>query len=169
MITDFGSITMGTAVPGAASASLAIQASCDIAAPNVDAQLTAVASFQPVAQVSYPNLLALAQLIVKHILDALAALLEPPDLTVQANFAQDAKVALTASLGAIQAQLAIALALDANLAASLRALAYSGPQNAMGSELAAALGSGSADALAVILVATSPAAQAALSAVFKVS
>lgn len=170
MITDLGSLTLGAVVPAAAEAAVAIDVTADIAAPDVSAQLTALASFTPVAELSLAAQLEIAQAIVANIQQAITLGITPPSLTLQAEIAAGITADLTAKLGTIEAQVAIAAALQALLATGgVRLLRYSGAQNAFGAELAAALGPDPSSCNALVLLTTSGATWTAMQGVFKTS
>lgn len=166
MITDIGSLTLAAAIPWAATAALNLTTACNLAAPNVQAQLTAMASFQPSVMISFTDLYALAQQIIANILAAINAIPPIPqiDLSVQAQMGLDLKVALQALLVQFQAFLAFALAFPSG---SAHAYVYGGPKNAFGSELATALGPGSENCNALVLVATDSAGWVGMQAMFK--
>jgi hypothetical protein len=168
MITDLGSHTLAEIVPAAADATAAIEVTADIAAPNVSAQLTALASFTPSVTLSLADQLAQAQAIVASIQAAITAGITPPSLDVQVALAAAAVAALQAKLEAIQVQVDFAAALGELLATGdVRLLAFSGAQNDLGSELAAELGGDATSAHALVLVTTSGASWTAMQGVFK--
>ncbi|WP_437647875.1 hypothetical protein [Sorangium sp. So ce362] len=170
MITDLGSLTLGAVVPGAAAAAAATVVACDVAAPDVSGQLTALASFAPVAELSFAAQLEIAQSIVANIQEAITLGLTPPSLSLQAEIAADITADLTAKLGTIEAQVAIAAALQALLATGgVRLLRFAGAQNAFGGELGTALGGAATNANALVLLTTSGAAWSAVQGVLKTS
>lgn len=170
MITDLGSLTLGVVVPGAASAAVAIDVACGIAAPNVSAQLEALASFTPSAGLSLAAQLSIAQSIVTNIQASIALGIEPPSLADQVAAAAAIIAQLEAQLATVEAQAAIGVALAGLLATGgVRLLRYDGPQNAFGAELSAALGADPTSCNALVLLTTSGAAWTAMQGVFKTS
>ncbi|WP_437606250.1 hypothetical protein WMF20_35360 [Sorangium sp. So ce834] len=170
MITDLGSMTLGAALPAAVSATAAIDVACDIAAPNVSAQLDALASFTPTASLTLAAQLELAQAIVSNIQEAITLGIEPPSLDAQVAAAAAVIAQLQGMLEAVQAQAALGLALEAQLAVGgVRLLAFSGAQDTLGGELATALGPDTTSAHALVLVTTSGPAWAAMQEVFTTS
>ncbi|KYF64528.1 hypothetical protein [Sorangium cellulosum] len=170
MITDYGSLTLGVVVPGAASAAAAIDVACGVAAPNVSAQLTALASFTPSAGLTLVQQLEIAQNIVSNIQDAIALGLESPSLAVQAAVAAAITADLQAKLLTVQAQLDAAVELQGLLATGgVRLLKFVGVQNAFGAELAAELGPGSGATYALVLLTNGGDAWTAVEGVLKTS
>jgi hypothetical protein len=167
MITDLGTASIGVAVPGAVASAAAAVTVSGIAAPNVSAQLTAMASFTPQAVLPFIDQIASLQATITALQAAIAAGLLPPSLSAQATLAAAAVATLTANLGIIEAQLNVALGIQGLLATGgLRALVYSGPQDDMGNELAAELGSDTTDCHALILTTTSGATWTAAEGIF---
>ncbi|WP_438041452.1 hypothetical protein [Sorangium sp. So ce128] len=170
MISDLGSLTLGAVVPAAAGAAAAIDVACDIAAPNVSAQLTALASFTPTASLSLAAQLEIAQSIVSNLQASIALGIEPPSLAEQAAAAAAIISQLEGMFATVQAQAEIGAALEAQLAVGgVRLLAFAGAQSALGGELAAALGPDATAAHALVLVTTSSSAWAAMQGVFTTS
>jgi hypothetical protein len=170
MIADLGTASLAVAVPGAASAAVAIDVSCGIAAPNVEAQLTALASFTPSVSLSLAAQLDIATSTVANIEASIAAGITPPSLSAQVDMALAIIAELEAKLVTVQAQLAISVALQAQLATGgVRLLTYSGARDAFGAELAAELGVGAASCNALVLLTESGAAWTAMQGVFKTS
>ncbi|XXY23362.1 hypothetical protein WME88_27500 [Sorangium sp. So ce216] len=170
MIVDYGSLTLGAVVPGAAAAAAAVDVACGVAAPNVSAQLTALASFTPSAGLTLPQQLEIAQAIVSNIQNALALGLESPSLDAQVAAAAAVAADLQAKLLTVQAQLNIAVELQGLLAtAGVRLLKFVGVQSAFGAELAAELGPGSGATYALVLITNGGDAWTAVEGVFKTS
>jgi hypothetical protein len=159
-------------VPEALSAQLSIIAACDIAAPNVNAQLTALASFQPSILLQLTDMLALAAQIVANVQAAISAIPPIPVLSLDAQIALAASITvdLNTMLGIIDVQMAFAVSLGELLATGgVHLLAYSGPNNALGGELAAALGGGTAQTWGVLMITQSSATWTAMQTMFKTS
>ncbi|WP_437958599.1 hypothetical protein WME76_02315 [Sorangium sp. So ce119] len=170
MITDLGSLTLGAVVPAAGAAAAATVAACDVAAPDVSGQLTALATFAPSASLGLAAQLELAQSIVANILASIALGIEPPSLAVQASAAAAVISTLEAKLATVEAQLELAVELQALLGtAGVRLLRFAGPQNTLGGELSSALGSATTSANALVLLTTSGVAWSAMQGVFKTS
>jgi hypothetical protein len=169
-MTDLGSLSVGGIVPAAVSASAAIKIACGIAAPNVSAQISAMVGFTPKLAFSFADQLSVALQIVNDLQIAIAVGLPALSLSAQVSLGVSVSATLNANLTLIQAQLDVSLALDLELAAAgVRLLTYAGAQNAMGSALTTALGSDATAVNGLVLVATSPAAWAAMQTVFKTS
>lgn len=170
MITDLGTASIAVAVPGALDASVAIGVACGIAAPNVDAQLTALASFTPSLNLSFVAQLDIAASIATNINGAITAGIAPPSLDAQIDLSLDIIADLQATLLLIQAQAAIGIALGDLLATGgLRLLTYSGPQDDFGGELATELGAPTTSCNALVLLTTSGATWTAMQGIFKTS
>lgn len=170
MITDLGSATLAVTVPGAAGAAAAIGVACGIAAPDVTAQLSALASFTPTVSLSFAAQLDIAASIVSNINAAIAAGITPPSLDAQIALSVDIIADLQAKLALIEAQAAIGIALGSLLAtAGVRTLTYSGPQDDFGAELAAELGAPTTSCNALVLLTTSGAAWTAMQTLFRAS
>lgn len=170
MITDLGSLTLGVVVPGAASAAVAIDVACGIAAPNVSAQLEALASFTPSAGLSLAAQLSIAQSIVTNIQASIALGIEPPSLADQVAAAAAIIAQLQAQLVTVEAQAAIGVALAGLLATGgVRLLTYAGAVEDLGPEVAEWLGADPASCNALVLIATSGGTWAAMQGVFKTS
>lgn len=169
MITDHGTATLAVAVPGAAGAAVAIDVACGIAAPDVTAQLAALASFTPTLSLSFAAQLDIATDILTNINAAIAAGITPPSLDAQVSLSLDIIADLQAKLLSIQAQAAIGIALSDLLAtAGVRVLTYAGPQDDFGSELATELGGATTSSNAVVLLTSSGAAWTAMQSLFGV-
>ncbi len=169
-VADLGSVTVGAAVPAGPALSAAVDASVGIAAPDVSAQVSAVASFSPSAMLSLTQLLDAANAVVANIQAAIVAGLTPPSLAAQAALGASVQVDLTAKLATLQAQLNLALGLDELFAqAGVRVLTFSGQQKDFGGELATALGPDATNANAVVLLTQSAAAWTAMQGVLKTS
>lgn len=172
MITDLGSLTLSAIVPSLHVATGAITASCDIAAPNVNAQLTALASFTPQVSLSIADQITLVEATLAALQAALVAIPPIPTLSLsaQVDLAADVVATLEATLLTISAQLAIAVDLDALLAnGSVRLLTYSGPQDDFGSELSTELGAPTTDINALVLLTSNSASWTAMQGLFKTS
>ncbi|XXX73874.1 hypothetical protein WMF30_40130 [Sorangium sp. So ce134] len=170
MITDYGSLTLAVVVPAAAEAMAAIDVACGVAAPNVSAQLTALASFTPSAGLTLAQQLEIAQAIVSNIQNAISLGLESPSLEAQVAAAAAITADLQAQLLTVQAQLDIAVVLQGLLAtAGVRLLKYVGPQNAFGAELAAELGPAATATYALVLLTNGGDAWTSMQGVFKTS
>ncbi|AUX33155.1 MULTISPECIES: hypothetical protein [Sorangium] len=170
MIVDYGSLSLGVVVPGAANAAVAIDVACGVAAPNVSAQLTALATFTPSASLGLAAQLDLAQAIVANIQSAIALGLESPSLDAQVAAAAAITADLQAKLLTVQAQVDIAVELQGMLATGgVRLLKFVGTQDAFGAELAAELGPATTATYALVLLTNGGAAWTAVQGVFKTS
>ncbi len=170
MITDLGTFTLAVVVPAAASAAAAGVAACDIAAPNVSAQLSAMASFTPSAGLTLAQQLSIAQDIVSNIQDAITLGLESPSLAAQVAAAAAVTAQLTSMLASVEAQLSIVVDIQGLLATGgARLLTYAGQQDDFGAELAVELGPATTSCNALVLLTTSGATWTAMQEVFKTS
>lgn len=172
MITDLGSFTIGVAVPAAATANAGLLVVGNIAAPNVSAQIAALATFTPSVTIPFPDLLALAQSIIANIQAAIAAIPPIPVISLSAQVALAASITATlnAQLAAISAQLSLQATIAALLATGgVRILVFDGANDVFGSELATALGAGTTHTNAIVLLTTSGATWTAMQASFKTS
>src|SRR6185369_7632509 len=117
-LVPIGTLSLAAAVPGAASANASLAISNGIAAPNVSAQLTAVADFSPSVTPNFAAQLAMAQAIVANIEAAIAALPPIPILSLQAqvDLALAVKADLQTMLNTINAQVTIQAQIAALLA-----------------------------------------------------
>ena len=170
MITDLGSLTLAVITPSLPSATAAITAVCDIAAPNVNAQLTALASFSPQAMVSIADQITMVQATLGALIEASLAVPPIPtiDLSAQVALALEAVAALELQLEAISLNLALAVDLNALLAnGSVRLLTYSGPQDDFGTELAAELGAPTTSINALVLLTSNSTSWSAMQTLFK--
>lgn len=171
-LTSLGSISLAVALPGAAQANAALLIACDVAAPNVGSQITAMASFSPSVSVDLSSQLALAESIIANIEAAIAAI--PPIPTVSLSAQVALALALKADLEAMLALINAKLSLQASLAsllatAGVTGYAWDGANNALGPALTTALGGAGTHTNAVILLTTSGGTWTAMQAVLKTS
>lgn len=169
-LVNLGSLSLAVAVPGAATANVALGVAASIAAPNVSAQITAAASFTPSVSLSLTDLLAMAESILANIEAAIAAIPPIPilDLSAQVALAASVKADLDAMLLVVEAQVAIQVDIGALLATGgVVAYAWDGANSALGPALTAALGGAATHSNAIILYTTSGASWTAMQAFFK--
>lgn len=170
MITDLGSASLTIIVPGAAGATVAISVVCGIAAPDVSAQLTALASFTPSLNLSFAAQLDIAASIVTNLNAAITAGITPPSLDAQIALSLDIIADLQTKLLLIEAQAAIGIALSGLLAnGSVRTLVYSGPQDDFGSELSAELGAPTTSCNGIVLLTSNGTSWTAMQSIFRTS
>jgi hypothetical protein len=174
-IAYLGSLSVGTAVPGASAAITAGLSGINTALPLLADQLAALQAFIP-APISFAAQLALAQNMVLSINAAITAGLPVPDLAAQIAIILAQIAALIAQLASIQAQVDILTALQSPLAAAgVHGYAFDGQTNQLGSELGGELasgvpgGSGTDHANALVLVTTIGATWDAMGLILKVS
>lgn len=168
-ITHIGSLSIGVAVPGCATAVSAGIAGIGGALDNLLAQLTALSAFVPVP-IDFVAQLALAEQMVTSVNAAISAGLPVPSLAAQIAIVAAKVVELTAQITAITAQLTVLTDLQAPLAAAgVDAYAYDGPVDSFGSELDAALGGAGTHANGLAFVTTVPATWDAMTVIFKVT
>lgn len=171
-LTSLGSSTIAVAVPGAAEANAALDVACGIAAPNVSAQITAIASFSPSVGLDFHQQLDLTADIVTNLDAALAAIPPIPtlDLSAQVSLALATKTALEAVLALVEAQVTIQANIAALLAtAGVEGYAWDGRKEDLGAAITAALGADATHSNAVILLTTSGAAWTSMQGVFRTS
>ncbi len=170
MITSLGSLSIGVAVPAASDVNAALLVTANIAAPNVSAQITALASFTPSVTVSFADLLAMANEIIANINAAIAAIPPIPVISLSAQVALAAAILvdLNAALAIIDANIALQATIAGLLATgSVQAYIFDGANNAFGGELATALGGATTHTNAIVLLTTSGASWTAMQAFFK--
>ncbi len=170
MITPLGTVSIAVAVPAAASVNAGLAIVGGIAAPNVSAQVTALASFTPSLILSLTDMLALANQVIANIEAAIAAIPPIPTVSLSAQVALAASITATlnAQLAAISAQMSLQVSVAALLATgSIQAYVFDGANNAFGGELATALGGATTHTNAIVLLTTSPSAWLAMEAFFK--
>ncbi len=166
MITPLGSLTVGAAVPGVA---LSIAQLATLIAAELSAKLELQAQLDGNVSFDVPDPAALATAVAESVLGFDPAAM----ISASAGFSAD----LTADIAAKAAIVAPAQTLVATLqgavaSAGLTGYTHSGRADTLGSELAAAVASdfaSSAAVHAVVLVAATPEAFAALSAILKTS
>jgi hypothetical protein len=169
-LVALGSVSLAVAVPGAATANVALGVAASIAAPNVSAQITAAASFTPSASLGLAQLLAIADAILANINAAIAAIPPIPVLSLSAQVALAAavKADLDAMLLVVQAQVAIQIQIASLLATGgVVAYAWDGANSALGPALTAALGGAATHSNAIILYTTSGVTWTAMQGLFK--
>jgi hypothetical protein len=170
VITDLGSLTLAVIAPGAAVAAAAAVTVSGLAAPEVQAQLDALADFSPSAQLSFLDQIAQCEAIITGLQAMIAAGITPPSLSAQVTITLNIVASLQVSLAAIQAQLDIAVGIQDLLAeGSVRLFTYSGPQDDFGGELAAELGAPTTSVNALVLLTSNGASWTAMQGLFKTS
>jgi hypothetical protein len=169
-IAPLGELTVGGAVPGAASAVVAGEAGITVAVPDLQARIDAIIAWTPV-EVSFAADLALAIQTVAGIQAAITAGLTPPSIAAQIAIMATTLAELEAQLAQVNAQLAIIVALKAPLlVAGLRGYAFDGDASAAGSEIGGALSGDFTGHINAVVFATSAAdAWAALGEIVKVT
>jgi hypothetical protein len=168
-VTALGSLSVGVAVPGCAAAVTAGATGIGAGLSDILARLAALEAFVP-QPFSFAAQLSVVQGTLASVRSAIALGLPEPSIADQLAAIAALIAELAALVGGMQGQLAIITGLQAHLtAAGIAAYAFDGARSALGAELQAAIGPGSAHANALVLVTTDPAAWVALSAVMKVS
>lgn len=174
-VTSLGNITIGAAVPGALAASVAGQAGINLALPDIQARLTALASFAP-SLGDFSADIALAGQIIASINAAITAGITPPSLSAQVSLVAALIADLEAAVLSINAQLSIVLDFAALLGtAGVHAYHYTGRADQLGAGMTSELSSGfpggaAGDSTnALILGTTSGTTWTAMSDVFKVA
>jgi len=174
-VVHVGSLSIGDAVPAAATVSAAGVSGINGALPDLTARLLALASFSP-APVNFALQLALAQSTVASIQSAIALGLPAPSIAAQIAEVAAQVAALEAVLASVEANLATVVDVQAQLSvAGLHSYVYTGDVGDLGAEFTTELAGGlpggapTAAASAVLLITTSPAAWAAMEQVFRVT
>lgn len=161
-----GSLTLGACLPGAAAAQLAGEAGLNLVLPSIQARLDAASAANLQLGVSPPSLAATVAAAAQLALEIL-----PPDVTGQISVSADLVAELQLLLGQIQAQLALVAAFGLTLgAAGVHLYSVVGRADELGPAVRSVTigglpgGAPSDHVVAVLLAASAPAAQAALSA-----
>jgi hypothetical protein len=176
MITPVGELSIGEAVPGAASAAIAGQAGINLALPDLQGRLEALLAFAP-AEVNFAAQLTLALQTVAAVQAAIAGGISPPSISAQLAIVAGLIADIQDAMLSIDAQLSIILDFQALLVgAGVHVYAYNGEVQDFGAELDAEIGTGlpgglgpAEDVDALVLVTNIPATWAAMSQVFQVS
>lgn len=174
-LTALGEMTVGAALPGAASAAASGSLGIAAAAPDLDAQLDALVHFAPLPTVSLAEQLIAAESILAsvHSAIALGPLLPPvPPMLEQAAALQVTLDELKIRQLDVQASAAICATVTAAAAGgSVRVYVYDGARGSLGDELGAALGGagGSAHVSAIVLLASDPSTWSALTTIARVN
>lgn len=173
--TYCGEVTIGGAIPGASTATLAAIAGINGALPDLLARISSLQSFLP-QDVSLGAQLSLANSLVTNIQTSIQLGVAPPSIAAQIAAVAALVAAMLAQLAAVEGQLDIVTGFQGLLAAAgIHVYASSATTAGIGSELATALsagvpgGAGTDLANSVLLVTTSSVAWSALSQVMKVS
>jgi hypothetical protein len=172
-VTHLGSLTVGQAAPGGLALAAAGTAGIGLALPDLQARLTALASFAP-SPPSITTDIALAQQIIASLQLALTVGIQPPSMDVQIAMVAALIATLSATIVSIDAQLSIIANLTNVLnTAGVHAYTFNGLANQLGPQMATELSGGfpggsATDATnAVVLATTVAPAWAAMSAFFK--
>jgi hypothetical protein len=170
-----GSLSIGDAVPGAATVAAAGVAGISAALPDITARLEALAAFAPLP-VDFTAQLVLAQQMLASVQLGISLGIPVPSIAAQIAAIVALVAELSAALAAINAQLEIIVDFQALLgAAGIHAYAYAGDTDQLGPELTAELAAGvpggaaSDPANALVLVTTLSATWTAMGSVFKVT
>jgi hypothetical protein len=175
-ISYVGNLSIGAALPGAATAATAGISGIGAALPDILARIAALQAFIP-SPVNFGEMLTLAQQTVVSIQSGIALGLPAPDISAQIAAIEALIAALLAAVSAVNAQLNVVVDFQGLLAAAgLHVYAYAGAVNAAGSEISTALatglpaGSGGAAASSgLLLITESGATWTAMSSVFQVA
>src|SRR5690349_216909 len=116
-LVNLGTMTIETALVGNAEANVALGVVNGIAAPNVSAQITALASFTPSLNVDFTAQLALIDQMIANIEAAIAAIPPIPTLSLSAQVAL--AVSVSASLQAVLSLIQLKVDLQVQLAGFL--------------------------------------------------
>lgn len=171
-----GNVSLSVACPGVAAGFAAGIAGINLALPDIQARLDALAAFSPQVEISFAANIAVAQSIAASLQAAITAGLSPPSLSAQIAIVAALVAALELAVGQINAQLTVLIDLSALLsAAGVFLYSYSGRADGLGPALASELaggfpgGSASDDTNALVLATTTAATWTAMSGLFKVT
>ncbi len=163
MITNLGTLTLGSCAPGALAIQTAGLTGINLALPDLLARLAALQAFVP-QPISFAVMLTLAEQTLQGVQLAISAGLPVPDISAQMAIVAAIIAALEQALAQIQQQVSFIESFSAYFATGgIQALRYSGAANSCGTELNGAVIDG-APCEALILIARTPEAQAALDA-----
>lgn len=156
-VTYLGSLTTGSAIPGASALAAAGAAGIGLALPDIEARLAGLLAFTP-TPIDLTANLAIAQQVVTSLQLSISLGITPPDISAQLAIVAALVADLTASVLSVNAQLAIILGFDMS-AAGVHAYRYDGPANQLGSEFSTELSGGfpagaPTDATNAVLLAT---------------
>jgi hypothetical protein len=170
-----GSLSIGAAVPGGAAAAVAGAAGINLALPDIQARIAALASFAPLPPSLTADLVTANQ-ILASIQAAITIGITPPSLSAQIAIVAGIVADLSAAVLSIDAQLSLILGFQSLLAtAGVHGYTYAGRADQLGADFTTALASGfpggaGADATNAILLATTIGATwTAMGGVFKVT
>ena len=174
-ITNLGTLSLAVAVPGAAAGVAAGLAGLNLALPDIEARLAALAGFTATPG-DFAADLAIANSIVASITAGMTAGLSPPSIGAQIAIIAALVATLEAAVLAVSAELDVVLDLQTLLGTGgVFAYAYAGQADALGAALTTELASGfpggsGADATNALILATSTSATwEAMSSLFKMT
>jgi hypothetical protein len=169
-------VSLSVACPGVAVGFAAGIAGINLALPDIQARLDALAAFAPQVEISFAANIAVAQSIAASLQAAISAGLSPPSLSAQIAIVAALVAALEIAVGQINAQLTVLIDLSALLdAAGVFLYSYSGRSDGLGpaldTELSTGFPGGTAgqQCNALVLATTTPGTWDAMSELFKVS
>lgn len=175
MITYLGALTIGDVIPLAAQAGANGVLGINLAIPDIQARLAALASFAPTPS-DFGVDVAIAQGIVASLEAAIAVGVSPPSISAQLAIVAGLVADLRAALDAINVHLSIVTDFLALLeTGGVFAYRFNGAANALGGEFATELsagfpGGGATDTTDALLFATTtPDTWTAMSAVFRIA
>lgn len=166
-----GSQTLGTCLPLALSAQVAITGSVGIGLPEISGKIAGLLNVQAALTIAPPDLSGTIN-AVAQVAAQLQAAISGPTVTLQVGAIAALLVQLNLQLGQLNAYLAFDMQLGTP---GVHMWTYSGPASSLGPELATVIGAGPPGALpldptgAVVFAATAPAARVALGAFCGVS
>ena len=168
-----GSMSIGVAVPAGLSACVAGTAGINLALPDIEARLAALASFSP-SLGSFAVDLELANQMIASINAAISVGITPPSISVQLALIAGLIADLSAQIVSINAQLSIIVDISGLLAtAGLHVYSYRGAVGSFGGTFTTELSSGFPggtileDCNALVLATSSSVAWTAMQSVFK--
>jgi hypothetical protein len=158
-----GSATIGAYFPTSLAAVGALNAAVGISLPEISAKLAGLVNISAALTIGPPDLTGTIAASIQTTL-ALQAAISGPTVTLQVGAIAALIAELTATLGTLNAQLAIAASLSATLGtAGLHGFAYTGLVSSMATDLGAVIAAELTpgdNCGAVLFVATSPALRA---------
>lgn len=172
-ITYIGSLALSASIPAASVAASAGISGINAALPDIQARITALASFAP-TDVSFAGQIALAEAMIVSIESAIA--LGIPEISISAQIAIVSALiaALEAAVVSINASLQVVIDFQSNLASvGIHTYVYDGDANDFGNEFNTEFsgglpgGSPTDNAKAILLITSSGAGWTSIEDIFK--
>lgn len=166
-LTVTGAVTLGAAIPVAASAALELDAGINVSLPEVQAKLDGLIALQGQLTITPPSLAASLSIAADLVTELTAAIaLGVPEAALDLSMVVAAIADLTATVGDLTASLSFAADLSALLGVGgIQMWTYAGTLSELPAAAQAAL-SGSASGVGVVLFASASGAQTAMHTCF---